>query len=128
MRPMTDRPRWIVTRRRSNQPTVTHLRVWQSTERSDDQPAYVAVVTEIEGNPGLSVTNAAELIEGQLRRQLGLPFRLIEHYPANRNGGQLAETFAEVIVTRARPDADFGAVAWRPITRKQVEALIGGEL
>lgn len=121
---VTDRPRWVVTRKRSQQPTVTHLRVFH---QAADRGSLIAVVTELDANPGLSVTNAAELIEGQLRRQLGCPFRLFEHYPANRYGSSYQETFAEVLVTRSNPSSDLGAVTWNHVDRTDVETLIGGE-
>ena len=44
----------------------------------------VVVLTELPDNPGMSVTNAAEEIASQVRREFGLDpdqTRWIEHYP-----------------------------------------------
>lgn len=101
--------------------SACRLRIWQRERES------VVVVTELDDNPGTSVTNRAAALAMQVYRAFELePYlaRWIEHYPPD---GQYAETFAEVTFT-LEPHKGLTRPQWRALTRADVERLIGEPL
>ncbi len=106
----------------------------------EDRDAAVVIATELQDNPGQSITRyaerlAAEVIEGQL---LSGPLVWIEHYPPESTN-QGAETFEMVSFSdyEVREDRTsymgrrairIGDPAWKPLDRRDVEMLIGGEV
>lgn len=93
-----------------NKPAVCRLRVWLL---ADD--TAVAIVTERDDNPGLSVTNAAETIYERLSAEYP-QLRLIEHYlPLGHRG----DTYSEVTVRGGR-------AMWTALDRGRLAALLPG--
>ncbi len=93
----------------------------------------IVVFTELPDNEGMSVTNAAEDIATQVRREFGLDpdqTRWIEHYPErqhhvhNRIHIEPA-TYDEVIYTWDGYQAS--EPTWRRLTREEFEVLVGGD-
>ena len=58
---------------------VCRLRVWDAAEMI----GHIAVVTELDSNPGASVTNSAECIIPALAGMFPGPLITYEHYPAD---------------------------------------------
>jgi hypothetical protein len=101
--------------------SACRLRIWQQERES------IVIVTELEGNPGTSITNRVEALAMQVYREFELwpAFtHWIEHYPPDASYG---ETFAEVSFT---PDPQKGLTRpqWRALTRADVERLTGEPL
>lgn len=111
----------------------------------------VVILTELPSNDSTSVTNlieslAAEILEKYLPNRVGErpPFHCIEHYPESRDHAATFDlvTF-ELNVPESQPSTlrvdlsgpvraattenrpALGRLQWKPITRQQVEALIG---
>jgi hypothetical protein len=86
------------------------LRVWHDR--------HVAMVTETEDNPGMSVTNAAEDVWSAARRHLGVELDhpswwMVEHYPACP--GRRVPTFDVVTFAgRDAPEGRFRGPTWMP--------------
>lgn len=58
------------------EPGRCRLRIWHAEK--------VALVTELDGNPGPSITNAAEQVTAAVLDVLdGLPYTIVEHYEAS---------------------------------------------
>ena len=100
----------------------------------------MVVCSDLPGNTGQSVTNAAERIAGSVVSNLALPVPLvwIEHYPPETTDGR-AETFDLVVfghyevreIVRAveeGPVKEIGPPAWKRLDRESVEALVGQRL
>ncbi len=86
-------------------------------ERFGDRP--VVICSEVEGNPGAGVTEAAEEIRGAVAEAFRLGDTVwIEHHPATTTDGH-PETF-ELVVRSA-----FGGSSWKPLDRASVERLVG---
>jgi hypothetical protein len=116
------------------------VRIFVSDGSELDVPAVV-VVTEVEDNPGQSVTNALERIVGEILHAHSLdPSEtvVIEHY---ENGGRGAPedpaTFDLVAFPNATPKPilhtgrwvlQMGEPEWKALDRKTAEALVGGRL
>lgn len=116
---------------------------------SDDIP--VVILTELPSNNSTSVTNlieslAAEVLEKYLPNRVGqrLPFHCIEHYTETRDHPEtfdlvtfelrVPERHASTLIVDLSGPAltgstekrlSLGHPQWKPITREQVEALIG---
>lgn len=109
----------------------------------EDRDAPVAIFSELPDNPGQSVTNAAEVIAGELieRHDLtaGTAPVFIEHYPPESGPVRQPEsydlvTFAGELRHKrvwsgpARWIPLLGEPDWRPLDREQVERLVGSRL
>ena len=107
-------------------------------EPDDDRDAPVIVLTELKGNPGQSVTNAAEGLVAAVLAQNRImpPAVVIEHYEDGARGTpQDPHTFDLVLFEKL--EAEEGATGtrynaagarWKPLDRASVEALVGRKL
>ena len=111
-------------------PSVCHLRLFEPIET--DNP-LIAVLTELDANPGTSVTNRIEVLatmvwQWQERPERGLT--VIEHYPNRgmhnpRTGRwQFPEEF-DIITFEKSDGCRFARPIWRRIPRQIVEEMIG---
>lgn len=107
--------------------SVAHLRVYRH------EGSTVAVVGQLTDNPSTSITNQAEVIIDQLRREYGDDVMMIEHYPP---GDGLAIEWQSYIghgdvqdvgpVKDAVPGTGYsGSEEWRPLSTENVEMLTG---
>lgn len=110
--------------------------------RAIEAPGHVVVlVTDLgDGNPGPSVTNAAEEIATEVLRHYDLDAArtlFVEHYDGRTPGTPAThrrdgtEDFDRVGFTvTADPDGRVRLLApdWRPLRKASVEALVGGRL
>ena len=113
--------------------SVCYLRLYQAkAEQSGARPA-IAIFTELEGNPGTSVTNKIEVLATlvwEFLRKPAAPPVVIEHYPNrgvhNTYTGrwQFPESFDLVEFDR-KPDGSFEKPRWRRTSRQAVEQLLG---
>jgi hypothetical protein len=105
----------------------------------EDRDAPVVVCSEIPGNQGESITNAAEQIAAQviLYHHLPTPVIWIEHFPPQSTDHE-TETFALVVfssyeITERAPylgetRLTIGEPTWKSLDRATAEALVGGPL
>lgn len=106
-------------------PSVCRLQVF---DRGPDKP-YTVLVTELDSNPGTSVTNAAEIIAGQVWRLLERPARnmvYVEHYEDRMFIG-VRPLFREEfdLVQFDQAGCTFRGPRWRRISKQEAEALCG---
>lgn len=105
------------------------LRVWEQPGTSPvvmfSQPANAYA--------GPSVTNRIEQLAWAVFVQRGQPaqgFNVVQHYPARefdrRGRPRLPETFD--IVTFARAPQGFSDPCWQPVSKEEVERLLGQSL
>jgi len=95
-----------------------------------DGEQTVVVLTELPDNPGMSVTNAAEEIATQVRREFGLDpdqTRWIEHYPKwqhhiHRQLHTESSIYDEIIYTWI--DYEATQPEWQRLTYEEVEILL----
>lgn len=83
---------------------------------------HLAVVTEVPGNPGMSVINAASVLRSEIARLLravDAQLDLCVVWPRRKDLGQLAEG-AEYTFAPGPADPD-----WHPTTRRKLEAIVG---
>ena len=89
----------------------------------------VALATELDENPGTSVTNMAERLATEVARTFGLSLNTlvwIEHYPARQGLSgrpRLPESFDQVTFTRTSHGLQHPE--WRRLSQAQVETLLG---
>lgn len=105
------------------QPSECHVQVY---ERAGALPVVIA--TEMDDNPGASITNAAGEAATHVWRTL-LPHaregvRWIEHYPAREGSDLRREDFDEVTFRLVGP-FELARPRWTPSSRAAVEALVG---
>ena len=82
----------------------------------------VVLCSEVEGNPGAGVTEAAEGIRGAVAEAFRLADPVwIEHRPPASTDGR-TETYDLVVFPR------FGKPVWKPLDRESVEVLVGRRL
>jgi len=120
----------------NGRPGVYRIRIWQQSHPPVEEAVYVVVMSETPDNPGMSITNAVELVATRVWTLLGCPpienVTFFEHYPQIftpiRRGKPMeaAETFDRVgfdVQNRAllRPLWFYGQKAL-------VEQRIGGKL
>ncbi len=113
------------------------MRVYEPDEPERD--AHVVVASEMPGNTGTSITNAAEVVAAEIAHayRLPTPCVYIEHFPPEATDGR-AETFDLVVFAswEAREIArvpgqlvrEIGPPDWRRIDRRSVEILVGQAL
>lgn len=104
-------------------PSCCRLRVFEPKGKP------VVVVTELDDNPGTSVTNFAEELATDVGELLEQPTDMvwIEHYPERGPAyRRLPESFDRV--TFAWTGRHFAGPQWRRLSRAAVETLIGGPL
>jgi len=85
----------------------------------DSSETSIVIATELDDNPGMSITNAAEELIAAIGQQLSLSRTLtafIEHYPAG--GGRSIETFDQVIMN----PLTLG-VTWKRLDNAMMEFL-----
>jgi hypothetical protein len=86
----------------------------------------VAIVTETEGNPGTSVTNAVETLAAQICKEYNIKpidLHLIEHYP-ERGRGAIPETFDRVSFEAIHlVNGLFVSPTWNRMSKDDVEGL-----
>ncbi len=107
----------IVVPHQGSEPGIYWLRLYQEGEQ------HVAVVTEVPGNPGLSVTNAIKRITRYLTERFGVEdehLALFEVWPSGALEG--------ITLCWSRVDSPGGDPDCAPTTRGAVEAIIGGTL
>ncbi len=103
---------------------------WLRCSTTPEQTIMIA--TEVNENPGTSITNMAERLATEVTRTFGLArdtLIWIEHYPARRVIGgrpRLPESFDRVTFTHT--PQSFRSPQWRRISQAEVEALIGQPL
>ena len=85
--------------------------------------AGVIVVSEMDDNPGPSVTNSIEAICSALERVLCMPglagYRLVEHYPPNSQRGPTYD-----LVDIVRSDRGFHSPSWKHLDVEAFEAMV----
>jgi hypothetical protein len=92
----------------------------------------VVLVTELDDNPGISVTNMAERLAAEVARTFDLSLDTllwIEHYPARQGLSgcpELQETFD--LVTFTRTSHGLQHPEWRRLSQAQVEHMLGRTL
>lgn len=100
-------------------------------------PQYAVVVaSELENNPGMSITNAAELLAEQVCKRFFLrPSSLVwvENYPSRvvrGASGKILHRTEETwdLVTFTVSHEAFSLPKWRHISRQEAEALCGQSL
>jgi hypothetical protein len=103
-------------------PSTCRLRLY------DGPKGKVAIVSQMEGDQGTSVTNAAEDIASKVCREFSLnhgEVTWVEHY--EHTGEQ--ETFDQVEfgISYGRPNNTLANPRWSHLTRQAVAELIGEE-
>src|SRR5207244_3711118 len=102
------------------------LRIYTAPDRT------VVIATEVNENPGTSITNMAEHLATEVTRTFGLSHDAlvwIEHYPARRVLGgypRLAESLD--LGTFTWTPQGLRAPQWRRVSKEQVETLMGQPL
>jgi len=94
-----------------------------------DETAYLVIATERDDNPGTSVTNMAEHLAWAVWRYLECPaaFTWIEHYRDRALFGgrpQFKETF-DIVTFKRDARGRFFSPDWRPVTKSEIERLVG---
>ncbi len=100
--------------------------------------SYVVILTELDDNPGMSVTNAAEEIAAAVVLANALPTSRtvwIEHYEDGARGtSQDRNTFDLLTFSADDPEpvlragewrVELGSPSWKALDRASVEALVG---
>lgn len=104
-------------------PAHCWLRVFEDKDRIP-----IAIVTEMPDNEGVSVTNYAEELATEVQRKYGFSqLRWIEHYPPR---GRKLHSNEEFDLVEFKQDADgvYNEPEWCPISKNDVEAMIGTSL
>ena len=109
-----------------NQECRYGVRVWEQP----DTPPVVMFSQLAGGYLGPSVTNRIEGLAWAVFVQTGQPaggLTVVQHYPARefdrRGRPRLPETFA--VVTFARAPQGFSDPCWQPVSKEEVERLLG---
>jgi hypothetical protein len=99
-------------------------------EPEDNTRPYVVIATELESNPGTSITNAAERIATAVWHLLERPVNgmcWIEHYADRAFIGTRPMLKEEFDIVEFDSDRWQGLKnpKWRPSSKEEVEAMIG---
>jgi hypothetical protein len=111
-------------------------------EGSAAKDEAVVICTELKHNPGMSVTNAAERIAGEVIsfHRLPTPLVWVEHYYEDSARGTPEDPHTFDLVTFESYEVEdlgaylgeerkrIGEPSWKPLDRATVEALIGEPL
>lgn len=108
-------------------PSKCHIRIF---EPEDKQKPYVVIATELEDNPGTSITNAAERIATAVWHLLERPVNgmlWVEHYRDRAFIGGRPQAKEEFDIVEFQSDRWMGLKnpRWRPSCKEEVESLIG---
>lgn len=114
-------------------PSMCHLRLFEPVET---YKPLIAIFTELDSNPGTSVTNRIEVLatmawQWQERPQRGLT--VVEHYPNRgmhnpiKNRWQFPEEF-DVVTFEQSDGCRFARPKWRRVSRQEIEGMIGQPL
>ena len=116
--------------------SVCYLRLYEpqvnSGQPGNPSPA-IAIFSELETNPGTSVTNRIEVLVTLAWEFLQKPETapvVIEHYPnrgvhyTHTGKWQFPESF-DIVEFDRKPDGSLEKPRWRRISRAEVEKLIG---
>lgn len=118
-----DLSNFTTTQLTSTDSAVCHLRILQ------DKTTSIVIATELATNPGMSITNAAEVLASKIIQQFRLDAkttRFIEHYGQesydSEEGRKRADTFDEVTFSWK------GTVAtqpkWKPADAQEMKNLL----
>jgi len=105
-----------------------HIRVF-SPDEGEDAP-YLVIATELEDNPGTSVTNVAEHLAYAVWRYLECPSQgltWVEHYCDRAFIGSKAtmkETW-DLVTFKKDARGRFIHPQWRPVHKSAVEEMLG---
>lgn len=99
----------------------------------------MVICTELTDNPGMSITNSAERIAGEVisAHKLPVPLVWIEHYEDGTRGTSEDPHTFDLLVFESYEVEDLGhyageerkrigAPSWKALDRASVEALVGG--
>ena len=107
----------------STENAVCHLRIIQN------RTATFVIATELATNPGMSITNAAEVLASKIAKQFHLnpkTTRFIEHYGQEsydyEEGRKRADTYDEVTFTWNGTGATHPV--WKPAEAKEIQQLL----
>ena len=112
--------------------SVCYLRLYQPEE---SRPA-IAIFTELETNPGSSITNRIEVLATMVWEFLQRPENppvVVEHYPnrgvhnTHSDRWQFPEQF-DLLEFERKPDGSFEKPRWRRVPRAMIEERIGQPL
>ncbi len=91
----------------------------------------IVVITELKDNPGMSITNAIEIVVSQISTMLELwdkPVIWIEHYP-EETGYEAEGTFDLITFCQvnnfAGGEIKVRNPGWRPLRKAAVDLLVG---
>ncbi len=123
-------------------PSGCRVRLFLPAEDSGHD-TYIVILTDDQNAHGTSITNAGDVIAGQVCRRFNLPPEravFIEHYdfrhlPPSHDNLRQTEDFFVVAFSRATAAAlagdlspSLGRPSWRPTDKQSVEILIGEPL
>jgi hypothetical protein len=100
-----------------------HLQVYETPEQLS-----VAIVTELTGNPGTTITKAAAYLAAMIYERINRPLQnliWIEHHNAGEGRSEGEESFDRVTFGNTPPFFDHPQR--QPMTRAAVEELVGQE-
>ncbi len=107
----------------STENAVCHLRIIQN------KTATIVIATELATNPGMSITNAAEVLASKIVKQFHLnpkTTRFIEHYGKESYdhdaGRKRADTYDEVMFTWNGTGATHPV--WKPVEAGEMKKLL----
>ena len=107
-------------------PSYCWLRIYQAPGQT------VVLATEVDDNPGTSITNMAEHLATEVTRTFGLSLGAlvwIEHYPDRLViGGHPRLPASFDLVTFTCTPQGLRAPQWRRVSKEQVETLMGQSL
>ncbi len=103
----------------------------QVYDNGSERP-YVVIATELEDNPGTSITNAAEIVAGEVWKLLEKPARTmvwIEHYPDRCFLGERPMLREQWDLVRFEQVGNcFLRPKWRRISKEEVERICEGAI
>ncbi len=107
----------------STENAVCHLRILQN------RTTTIVIATELATNPGMSITNAAEVLASKIVKQFHLDpknTRFIEHYGQEsydyEKGRERADTYD--VITFTWKDTTALQPVWRPADAKEMQKLL----